>query len=76
MKFLKKLFNMSYPGIHHVNSIIDDRTQSTQKRVDLGDGRFNYVPCRPHGYASFFHRCKATWMVFTGKADALVWEQQ
>jgi len=73
MKALKKLFNMPYPGVHHVDSIVNNDVQA---KIDLGEGRFNYVPCRPLGYPSFRHRCKTAWMVFTGKADALVWEQQ
>ena len=32
-----------------------------------------WVPARPLGYQSFISRIKCTWMVFTGKADALVW---
>ena len=32
-----------------------------------------WVPARPIGYFSIRHRIKCAWMVFTGKADALVW---
>lgn len=32
-----------------------------------------WYPARPMGYPSFISRLKATWLVFTGKADALVW---
>lgn len=34
-----------------------------------------WVPARPLGYPAFWYRVKATWMVFTGKADALVWPE-
>ena len=39
-------------------------------------GAVRYVPARPAGYASFFHRIKMTWAVFTGRADALFWDGQ
>ena len=32
-----------------------------------------WVPARPEGYSSILYRLKATWLVFTGRADALVW---
>lgn len=32
-----------------------------------------YVPARPLGFDGLLHRIKLTWMVFTGKADALIW---
>ena len=32
-----------------------------------------WVIARPVGYFSLRHRIKCAWMVFTGKADALVW---
>jgi hypothetical protein len=35
------------------------------------DGR--YVPARPKGFSSFWYRVRATWLVWSGRADALVW---
>lgn len=35
------------------------------------DGK--WVPARPYGFYSFRHRVKCTWMVFTGRADAVTW---
>lgn len=35
-----------------------------------------WQPARPIGYSSFLMRIKLTWMVFTGKADALIWPNQ
>lgn len=32
-----------------------------------------WVPARPEGYWSIWHRIKAAWLVFTGKADAVKW---
>ena len=34
-----------------------------------------WVPVRPEGYYSIANRIKCAWMVFTGKADALVWPE-
>lgn len=32
-----------------------------------------WYPSRPEGFASIWYRIKATWLVWTGRADALVW---
>jgi hypothetical protein len=32
-----------------------------------------WVPTRPEGFGSIGSRFKLAWMVFTGKADVLVW---
>lgn len=32
-----------------------------------------WVPCRPLPFYSVTERFKLAWMVFTGKADAIVW---
>lgn len=32
-----------------------------------------YVPARPWQSASFRYRLRCAWLVFTGRADALVW---
>lgn len=35
----------------------------------------NYVPARPLGFQSVFARFKCAWLVFTGRADALIWPE-
>lgn len=40
----------------------------------LPDGR--WVPARPHGFSSIWYRIKAAWLVWTGRADALIWPGQ
>jgi hypothetical protein len=35
------------------------------------DGK--WLPARPLGYYSFKNRLNLAWLVFTGKADALIW---
>ena len=32
-----------------------------------------WCPVRPLGYPSIKYRIKAAWLVFTGKADAIIW---
>jgi len=32
-----------------------------------------YVPARALGYSALWYRIKATWLVWTGRADALLW---
>ena len=34
-----------------------------------------WVPARPLGFYSLWHRIRCAWLVFTGKADALKWPQ-
>lgn len=40
----------------------------------LPDGR--WVPARALGFQSLRYRLRATWLVFTGRADALTWPGQ
>lgn len=62
---------MKYPDITRVNDVI---IGASQLQTQLPNGK--WVPARPLGFASFSHRCRAAWLVFTGKADALLWEGQ
>lgn len=39
--------------------------------VQLPDGR--YAPARPLGWDDWRSRWRAAWMVWTGRADALIW---
>lgn len=38
--------------------------------------RAYWAPARPEGFASIWYRLRATWLVFTGQADALIWPHQ
>lgn len=57
--------------ITHIDSLKDTSCNVT---TQLPDGR--WVPARPLGYSSMIYKLRATWLVFTGKADALIWEGQ
>lgn len=63
---------MKYPGIVQVGDIIAN-ANAVQHQIPPG---MAWVPARPLGYASWRHRWKAAWLVFTGRADALVWPGQ
>lgn len=58
---------MKFPGIITAHrDLLDTET--------CIDGR--YVPARPLPFYGRFWRFKAAWLVFTGRADALVWPGQ
>lgn len=61
---------MRYPNILTARWFTTQAAE-TQYRVPPG---MSWVPTRPMGYPAFWHRCKAAWLVFTGKADAVTWE--
>jgi hypothetical protein len=59
-----------YPNITTVASVLDTaRTASTQINGQ-------WVPARPLGFMSLSSRLRAAWLVFTGRADALLWPGQ
>lgn len=61
---------MKYPNIYEVRALVSvASTNQTNVKGKL-------VPSRPMGYPSLRHRLRATWLVFTGRADAVVWPGQ
>ena len=63
-----------YPGLHHADQLIAEGNDN-QRQVMI-EGKPRWVACRPEGYPSLRNRFRLAWKVFTGKADAFVWEQQ
>lgn len=61
---------MKYPSIVHVSAVIES-AKTTAVEVN---GK--WVPARALGFQSSWSRLRATWLVFTGRADALIWEAQ
>lgn len=60
---------MRYPNIITIDAaLMSAKSVKTIRR----DG--SWGPARPEGYPSFRSRVWAAWLVFTGRADALVWE--
>jgi len=66
---------MKTPNILTVENVL---RAAREVQCQLPDGR--YVPARSEGWGGGLYglriSLKAAWMVFTGRADALVWEQQ
>ena len=60
---------MRYPNVLRIEEVIE-----SAKHVAAGLPNGRYVPARP--LASSFWRWRATWLVFTGRADALLWTGQ
>lgn len=62
---------MRYPSIHNADVLFKTVHQC---QAGLSDGR--WVLARPLGFMSWRERLRATWLVFTGQADALKWTGQ
>lgn len=46
---------------------------TTMVSISTGPHSVAWVPCRGINFSSIPTRLKAAWLVFTGKADAVVW---
>jgi hypothetical protein len=55
---------MKYPNILTIEAV-----KYAPQRYD-GE---HWIPARPTGNSSIPNRVKCAWLVFTGKADALLW---
>ena len=55
--------------LHELVRHCNDGTMSSSN-----DGK-SWVPARPMGFASIPARLRATLLVFTGRADAVIWPQ-
>lgn len=63
---------MKYPNIWKLRHLFDYCSKGECQSSN--DGR-NYTPARPLGFCSIGQRFKAAKLVFTGRADAVIWEQ-
>ena len=61
---------MRIPGLIHADAI----AKGNWPQAGLPDGR--WVASRPLPYFGIFERWRLAWLVFTGRADALVWTEQ
>jgi hypothetical protein len=59
------------PSIYTLENLV--RTANSVQAW-LPDGR--WVPARPEGFWSIRYRWKAAWLVWTGRADAVIWPGQ
>lgn len=68
---------MNCPSIIQIDSLERDLKEncdmSSAQHPTKGEV---WVPARTIGYYSLRNRLKATWLVFTGEADALLWRGQ
>lgn len=55
-------------------SVQDVLVIATHTSKQTPDGR--WVPARPIGMFGLRYRLKAAWRVFTGRADAVIWDDQ
>lgn len=60
------------PTIYTLTSLA--KTANGNVSTRLPDGRV--VPARPQGFWSWRYRWRAAWLVWTGRADAVVWPGQ
>lgn len=60
---------MRIPGVYYADDLARNWPQA-----GLPDGR--WVAARPLPYYSIFERWRVAWLVFTGKADAVVFTDQ
>lgn len=60
---------MKYPNIFTLNNLIES--------ININHANINnkWVPARPLGLPTFKSRLRLAWMVFTGKADVLIWPE-
>jgi hypothetical protein len=56
---------------------IKEHTSLRSKVIDNVRGKTIWVPARPMNYTcdTLKNRLKQAWMVFTGKADTLIWDE-
>jgi len=59
------------PNLVNADALI---ATGNQMQAGLPDGR--WVAARPYGFHSWRYRWRNAWLVFTGKADALLWTGQ
>lgn len=52
--------------------LLGNLLQSVNECAMSPDGKVWY-PARPTGFWSWSYRLKAAWLVWTGRADALIW---
>lgn len=68
--------NLNTPSIYEAGRLESEWNGPAKVRRRLSDGR--WVPARSMGYPGLclFHRLRCAWLVFTGRADVLLWEGQ
>lgn len=60
---------MKYPTIYKLEGLAALAEGDVKAQAEDG----HWVPARPLGLSSWRLRLKAAWLVFTGRADAVLW---
>lgn len=60
---------MKSPNVYNLKNLIFTTAIKQETMIEI-DGK--WVPARPLGYPGLKHRFKVAWLVFTGKADAVI----
>jgi hypothetical protein len=63
---------MRYPDIIYLSPNWVESINEVQAQIEPN----KWVPARPLGFQSLRTRIRAAWLVWTGKADALIWPGQ
>lgn len=63
-----------YPSIRNAYEMICE--PGKYYNVSMSKDGKNWYPARSEGYPSILQRFRCAWMVFTGRADALIWPGQ
>jgi hypothetical protein len=62
---------VSYPNLWTLKELLSS-VNANAAQIAPGE----WVPARPLGFPSFPSRVRCAWLVFTGRADALLWPGQ
>jgi hypothetical protein len=60
------------PSVYSLRRLLDENTSPNTSASR--DGK-TYVPARPEGFWSWRERARIAWLVFTGRADAVIWPE-
>lgn len=64
------------PKVYNLMSLISQvQNTNTFRRVKVGRSSYTTIPARPLNFFSIPARLKAAWLVYTGKADAVIWPE-
>jgi len=63
---------MKYPNLIYLSEFWVKDLTSTMSVIQEA----TWIPARPLGYPTFTNRVKCAWLVFTGRADVLIWPKQ
>lgn len=63
---------MKCPTLWHLQFLLW-HAANNMREFKVNEETSVFVPARPLGYPSLWHRFKCAWLVFTGRADVVTW---